>query len=270
MNQTILITGSSTGIGRATAKFFQEKGWNVIATMRTPEKEEELTQLENVLVVRLDVQDYASIENAVNAGIEKFGKIDVLLNNAGFGLMGTFESTKRESIQRQYDVNVFGSFDVIRVLLPHFRANKKGLLLTMSSMGGKMTFPLMAFYHSTKYALEGFSESLHYELAPLGITVKIIEPGMIATDFGGRSLDFQHDESLTEYNPYVHHVLGKFEEFKLQSGTSEMVAEVIYGAATDGSSQFRYVAGVDAEQLVTAQKNMTDEQFFAMMNEQLK
>ena len=197
MSKTILITGSSTGIGRAAAIKFQKEGWNVVATMRSPQKETELNQLDNVIVERLDVQELASIESAMNAGIEKFGKIDVVLNNAGYGLMGSFESAKRESIQRQYDVNVFGLFDVTRAALPHFRANKSGMFINISSVGGRITFPLISLYHSTKFAVEGFSESVHYELAPLGIKVKIVEPDGVATDFGGRSLDFQHDESLT-------------------------------------------------------------------------
>ena len=201
MSKTSLITGSSTGIGRAAAFKFQQEGWNVIATMRTPEKEEDLGKLENVLVTRLDVQDLASIDAAIAQGIDNFGKIDVVVNNAGYGLMGTFESASRESVKRQYDVNVFGLFDVTRAVLPHFRANQSGMYINISSIGGRMTFPLISLYHSTKFAVEGFSESLHYELDPLGIQVKLVEPGAIATDFGGRSMDFQHDESLAAYNP---------------------------------------------------------------------
>ena len=190
-SKTILITGSSSGIGRATAIKFQQEGWNVIATMRSPEKESELNNLENVFVTRLDVQNIDSIESALKAGIEKFGKIDVVLNNAGYGLMGTFESASRESIRRQFDVNVFGLFDVTRAILPHFRSNKSGVIINISSIGGRMTFPMMPLYHSTKFAVEGFSESLHYELEPLGIQVKVVQPGGVATEFAGRSLEFQ-------------------------------------------------------------------------------
>jgi len=269
MSKTIFITGSSTGIGKATAKFFQAKGWNVVATMRTPEKEDQLTQLENVLVTRLDVQDYASIENAVNEAIEKFGQIDVVLNNAGYGLMGTFESIKRESIMRQYEVNVFGLFDVTRVILPHFRANKSGLFINVSSVGGRITFPLVSLYHSTKFAVEGFSESLHYEVEKLGIGVKILEPGAIATDFGGRSLDFQHDEGLSDYNEFVANVMQKFSGMMSQSSTPESVAEVIYTAATDGTNQLRYHVGADAEQYLALRKKTTDEEFIGVFKEQL-
>ena len=124
MSNTILITGSSSGIGKTTAKYFQEKGWNVVATMRTPEKETELSELDNVLVTRLDVQDPDSIARAVQQGIETFGKIDVLLNNAGFGAFGILEAVPVEKIRRQFDVNVIGLIETTRAILPHFRANR--------------------------------------------------------------------------------------------------------------------------------------------------
>lgn len=271
MSKTILITGSSTGIGRSAAFKFQKEGWNVIATMRTPEKEEELGALDNVLVTRLDVQDLESIDAALAQGIEKFGKIDVVVNNAGYGLMGTFESASRESVKRQYDVNVFGLFDVTRAVLPHFRANQSGMYINISSIGGRMTFPLISLYHSTKFAVEGFSESLHYELDPLGIQVKLVEPGAIATDFGGRSMDFQHDESLEAYNPYVGKVMGSFENLMNPENmsTPDLVADVIYNAATDDTNQMRYLAGPDAEQFLAARKQMDDPAFFGMMKQSL-
>mgnify|MGYP001171534671 FL=1 len=142
MPKTILITGSSSGIGKVTAKLFHEKGWNVIATMRTPEKERELTALENVLVARLDVQDHTSIHDAVQLGIKRFGKIDVLLNNAGYGAYGPLEATSIEKIRRQFDVNVIGLLDVTKAILPHFRQNKDGMVINVSSIAGKMAFPL--------------------------------------------------------------------------------------------------------------------------------
>ncbi|MEO0340422.1 MAG: SDR family oxidoreductase [Bacteroidota bacterium] len=267
MSKTILITGASSGIGKATAQLFQEKGWNVVATMRTPEKETALKQLENVLVARLDVLDLESIDSALAAAIKKFGQIDVVLNNAGYGLMGTFESASRESIIRQFGVNVQGLFDVTQKTLPHFRANKSGMFINISSIGGRMTFPLMPLYHSTKWAVEGFSESLHWEMAKIGVKVKIVEPGGVATDFGGRSLDFQHNQELTEYNEFV----GSFMESMTKAmdpstmSKPELIAEIIYTAATDGTDTLRYRAGADAEQLLAARSNMTDEQFFAMM-----
>jgi NAD(P)-dependent dehydrogenase (short-subunit alcohol dehydrogenase family) len=271
MGKTILITGSSTGIGRSAAIKFQQESWNVIATMRTPEKEQELGKLDNVIVTRLDVLDLDSIQASIDAGIEKFGSIDVVLNNAGYGLMGSFESASREKVARQFGVNVFGLFDVIRAALPHFRANKSGMFINVSSIGGRMTFPLISLYHSTKFAVEGFSESLHYELAPAGVKVKIVEPGAIATDFGTRSLDFQHDESLTEYNSFVGATMENFSKIMdpANMSTPELVADVIYNAATDGTDQMRYHAGADAEQFLAARKQLSDDEFFAMMKNNL-
>ncbi len=270
MNRTILITGASSGIGRATAKLFQEKNWNVIATMRSPEKEEELKNFENVLVTKLDVLELNTIEQAINAGIERFGKIDVVLNNAGYGLMGTFESAKRESIIRQFGVNVQGLFDVTQKTLPHFRNNKEGMFINISSVGGRMTFPLMPLYHSTKWAVEGFSESLRWEMAQIGVKVKLVEPGGVATDFGGRSMDMQHNPELTEYNEFVGSFIEAMQAAMDPSNMSkpEQIAEVIYTAATDEQDTLRYRAGADALQLLDARSNMSDEEFFAMQKQQ--
>ena len=176
MAQTILITGASSGIGKVTAKLFQEKGWNVIATMRTPEKEQELTQLDNVLVTRLDVTDEASIAQAVSAGVAQFGKIDVLLNNAGYGAYGPLEVFGLDSIRRQFDTNVVGLLAVTKAVIPHMRENKAGTIVNISSIGGQMTFPLGTLYHGTKFAVEGMSEALHFELEQFGVKVKIVEP----------------------------------------------------------------------------------------------
>ena len=269
MKKTILVTGASSGIGRATAKLFQSKGWNVIATMRTPEKETEFTELANVLVTKLDVLDLDTIDSALAQGIDKFGKIDVVLNNAGYGLMGTFESAKRESIIRQFGVNVQGLFDVTQKTLPHFRQNKEGMFINISSVGGRMTFPLMPLYHSTKWAVEGFSESLRWEMAQIGVKVKVIEPGGVATDFGGRSLDLQHNQALAEYNEFVNAFMKAMSQsMNPETMTKpEQIAEVIFEAATDNSDKLRYRAGADCEQLLGARDKMSDEEFFAMQKQ---
>ena len=247
MKQTILITGASSGIGKETAKLFQSKGWNVIATMRNPEKETTLDKLDNVLVTRLDVLDLTSIENAIQEGIQKFGKIDVLLNNAGYGAYGPLESFPRERILKQFNTNVIGLLDVTRAMLPHFRQNKGGTVINVSSMGGKMTFPLGSLYHGTKFAVEGLSESLRYEVEQFGGKVKIVEPGAIATDFAGRSFDFNHDENLKEYQNIVHKITTAFPSMVKNASPASVVTHVIYEAATDGKSKLRYIAGKDAK-----------------------
>ena len=269
MNKSILITGSSTGIGRATALYFQEKGWNVIATMRTPEKEEALNLLDNVLVTQLDVTDTDSIDQAVKVGVEKFGKIDVLVNNAGYGAYGPLETFSREKIIRQFDTNVIGLLDVTKALLPHFRANQSGTIVNISSIGGRMTFPMGTLYHGTKWAVEGISEALHFEMSAIGVKVKIVEPGAIATDFGGRSFDFSNDESMTEYQPMVGKLFEAFENVGAMAAPASLVAEVIYTAATDDTPQLRYTAGEDAKTYMANRDQSSDMDFIASLKEQL-
>src|ERR1044072_6225013 len=268
MNKTIFITGASTGIGKATAQLFQSKGWNVIATMRKPENEKELTTLANVQLTELDVLDIDSIHNAVKAGIDKFGKIDVLLNNAGYGAYGPLESFTRDKIVRQFNTNVIGPLDVTKALLPHFRQNKSGVIVNISSIGGKITFPLGALYHGTKFAVEGISESLSYEVEQFGGHVKIVEPGAIATDFGGRSFDFSNDERITEYQPLVTKMLSTIPAMYQKASPGSVVAQVIYEAATDGTNQLRYTAGEDAKAIIANRKQLDDATFIGGMKSQ--
>lgn len=271
MTQTILITGASTGIGKVTAKHFQAQGWNVIATMRSPEKDTELSALDNVLVTRLDVTDTESISQAVAAGIERFGKIDVLLNNAGYGAYGPLEAFPMDRIRRQYDTNVLGLLEVTKALLPHMRANASGTIVNISSIGGQMTFPLGTLYHGTKFAVEGLSEALHFELEAAGIKVKIVEPGMIATDFGGRSFDFVNDETMTEYQPVVKALFETWgtEEMTSRASSPQVVADVIWTAVTDGTNTLRYRAGADAEELLNNRKALDDATFIGGLKAQL-
>ncbi|MES2111253.1 MAG: SDR family oxidoreductase [Bacteroidota bacterium] len=268
--KTILITGASSGIGRETAKLFQSKGWNVIATMRNPDNEIELNKLNNVLVTRLDVLNTGSIEAAVNAGIVRFGQIDVLVNNAGYGAYGILESFSREQIVRQFDTNVIGLLDVTKAILPHFRKNQSGIIINISSIGGKITFPLGALYHGTKFAVEGISESLSYEVEQFGGKVKIVEPGAIATEFAGRSMDFSNDESLAEYQPIVGKVMEAVGAMFAGASHAGVVAGVIYDAATDGTDQLRYTAGEDAKAIIAQRAALDDATFIGGMKAQFK
>ncbi len=271
MAQTILITGASSGIGRVTAELFHRRGWNVIATMRNPSKEAELTQFENVLVTRLDVTEEGSIAAAVAGGIERFGQIDVLLNNAGYGAYGPLEAFPMERIRRQFDTNVIGLLAVTKAVLPHMRANGSGCVVNISSIGGQITFPLGTLYHGTKFAVEGLSESLHYELAAAGIKVKIVEPGLIATDFGGRSFDFVNDESMAEYQPVVQALFSAWgsEEMAARTSPPSVVADVILTAVTDDTDTLRYRAGEDAVEYLDNRKALDDATFIGGMKAML-
>jgi NAD(P)-dependent dehydrogenase (short-subunit alcohol dehydrogenase family) len=268
MKKTVLITGTSTGLGRAAAKHFAQHGWNVVATMRRPKEDTELSGSDGVFVTCLDVQDRASITTAIDAGISHFGRIDALVNNAGFGLFGVFESTPREKIQEQFDVNVFGVMEVTRALLPHFREHRSGLILNISSGAGVFTLPMLSLYCASKFALEGFSEALSYELSSQNILVKIIEPGgVISTNFGKRSAEeAAQTRSLPDYSAFTAQTEKVFAGLRgARLATEEDVAKVIYEAATDGTNRLRYVATKDIEPLVKARRETSEQDYMAFM-----
>jgi NAD(P)-dependent dehydrogenase (short-subunit alcohol dehydrogenase family) len=264
MSGTILITGSSSGIGRATANYFSAKGWNVIATMRSPEKERELIHQKNILVTKLDVQQPATIAEAVEKGIAKFGGIDVLINNAGYGEFGIFEATARENINMQFEINVFGIMDTIRTILPHFRERNAGTIINISSGAGKFTIPMISLYAASKFALEGFSEALSYELGELNIHVKIVEPGGTATNFNKVSGEkVLQNVSIPAYDKFVTAAGKMFDEMKgMQLATSDEVAAVIYQAATDNTDTLRYIVGNDDfKSRLVARATMPDQDY---------
>ena len=267
---TILITGASSGIGKATALWFQAEGWAVIATMRDPAAGADLAALGNVLVTRLDVTDDASIVAAVNEGITRFGRIDTLLNNAGYGAYGPLEAFSVDRIRRQFDTNVIGLLEVTKAVLPHMRANRAGTIVNISSIGGQITFPLGTLYHGTKFAVEGLSEALHYELEPLGIRVRIVEPGMIKTDFGGRSFDFAIDENLPEYAPTSQGMGRLFSKLAANPSAPEIVADVIWTAVEDPGDCLRFRAGADAEALLDRRKLEDDARFLGSIKALMK
>ncbi len=270
MNKTILITGCSTGIGRMTAKYFQEKGWNVAATVRKhSDADAELTDL-GMMVAELDVTKEDTIKNAVVKAIERFGNIDVLLNNAGYGSYGILEATPERAIRMQFDVNVIGTLLVSKNVIPYMRKAGEGTIINISSMGGKITFPLGTLYHGSKFAVEGMSEALSYELEPIGIKVKMIEPGMINTNFEETTMkNLAVDPSQTEYAPFLEKVMAGMKNAGTNSSEPIVVSEKIYEAATDGKNQLRYIAGPDAEQIIAARKQMDDDSYMAMMKQQM-
>jgi NAD(P)-dependent dehydrogenase (short-subunit alcohol dehydrogenase family) len=271
MPKTVIITGCSSGLGKASALDFARKGWNVIATMRELETATDFGGLDNVLVTRLDVQDTVSISTAIETGISRFKSIDVLVNNAGFGLFGVFESTPVEKIKEQFGVNVFGAMDTIRAILPHFRERKQGLILNVSSGAGVFTLPMLSLYCSSKFALEGFSESLSYELASQNIGVKIVEPGgVVSTDFGKRSgQEAAQNSPPPSYASFVTYTNSIFQNLRsTRSATEQDVADVIYTAATDGSNQLRYVATEDIKPLVKYRRETSEEEYIAFMRSQ--
>jgi NAD(P)-dependent dehydrogenase (short-subunit alcohol dehydrogenase family) len=261
MKKSVLITGCSTGIGAAAAKVFSDHGWNVAATMRKPEQGEALSALPGVKVLALDVTDKTSIDAAVRQTLQDFGNIDALVNNAGYGLFGPFETASQDVIKRQFDTNLFGLFDVTRAALPGMRERRSGVIVNVASIGGLTTFPMNSLYHATKYAVVGFSESLGYELAPFGIQVKVIAPGGVATDFAGRSLMRTFEGDGGAYAPSVAKVMAAFNERRGSYSSSQSLGDAIYGAVTDGSKKTCYVVGEDAVGLLAMRKQAGDEAY---------
>ncbi len=262
MSKVIFITGASTGLGRAAAKLFHDRGWRVAATMRKPEAGAELAQLDGVEVFELDVTQPAQIEAAKSAAIASFGSIDVVFNNAGYGLAGPLEALDDTQLQRQFDTNLMGVLRTTRAFLPHFRERKQGLFITTTSVGGLLALPIFSAYHATKWALEGWSESLWYELAPHGIGVKTVSPGGISTDFASRSL---HMEQHPAYQEVLDRVVATFSDPQRQQShsTAEQIAEVVYEAATDEKDQLRYVAGADAQAMLARRAELGVDGFMA-------
>lgn len=267
MAKTVLITGSSSGIGQSTAKYFHEKGWNVAATMRKPENDKALSGLENLKLYQLDVTSTESIRNAIKQTIQDFGEIDVIVNNAGYGLFGPFESATEEQISNQFNTNVFGVMQVTKNILPYFREKKSGLIINITSIGGLVTLPLNSVYHAAKFAIEGFSEALNYELNPLNIRVKIVEPGGVATDFSGRSLDNTIANPIDDYKPVIETVMKAFTGNRANYSTPEYIAEAIFTAATDNKEQLRYVTGNDAEYIYKTRRSVSQEEYYDMTKE---
>ena len=267
MNKTVLITGTSSGIGKSAAQIFQANGWNVIATMRNTDAGTELSQLDNVMVIALDVTKQDTIDAAIAKGLQKFGKIDVLINNAGYGMMGPLEASTEDLMQSIFDVNVFGVIRVTKALLPHFRANKEGLIVNVSSIVGRSCFPYQTLYHATKHALEGLTESSQYELKPLGINVKLVEPGGVATEFIN-NISLTGDGGLQDYQAGLDKYLAGIQTMMGNLSTSDNIAEVVYTATTDGTDQIRYLAGEDAVQVMGARQQMDDKAFYEMMKGQ--
>jgi NADP-dependent 3-hydroxy acid dehydrogenase YdfG len=258
--KTVLITGASTGIGFETAKYFLANNWNVVATMRNPQKSK-LQAANNLHVVALDVTDIKSIESAIDIAIAKFGKIDVLVNNAGYALAGAFEAMSNKDLRKQYDTNFFGVLNVTKAILPHFRANKNGTVINITSMGGLITFPTWSAYHGTKWAVEGFMESLHFELRPFNIKIKNVEPGAIQTEFEN-SMAMASNET---YKHYLEVVSKNMMAAYTNAPHGDAVAKVVFKAANDNNFKLRYPVSMQSKMLLFLRFILPENWFYASM-----
>jgi NAD(P)-dependent dehydrogenase (short-subunit alcohol dehydrogenase family) len=250
--KVVIITGASSGIGREAARLFAQKGWQVVATMRDTSRGKGLLDSGNVDLLRVDVRDSKSIRDAYDKTMKRYGRIDVLVNNAGYGLVGPIEAAKREQMEAEVDTNLIGLMDATALVLPHMRKNTSGTIVNISSMAGKVAFPYHSAYNATKFGVEGFTESVQYEVRRFGIGMKLVEPGMVETDFYTRSMEKLAHPAYGDYP-------GMMERTGSRKGIPPArVAEVIYRAATDRSNRLRYPVGSDAAMLLLIKKVLPD------------
>lgn len=238
--KTVLITGTSSGIGKEAVILFQKKGWNVAAGLRNPEKEEVLTKLANVKCYHLDVKDKASCDKFIKDALSDFGSFDVLVNNAGIYLNMPFEISSGMEAEDIINTNLFGTANVMKAALTFLRKKKKGLIINVSSVAGRTAFPYQSFYHASKWALEGMSECLFYELKKTGIKIKLVEPGMVKTSLY-RNMKNPDNMDLPEEYRTSFKAWYKFLTAAYEKGYPPAKdAETIYRAATDRSNRLRY------------------------------
>jgi NAD(P)-dependent dehydrogenase (short-subunit alcohol dehydrogenase family) len=274
-NQKIaIVTGSSTGIGYETSLTLARNGFLTYATMRKLNKAENIKSVatkENlpVHIQQLDVTDDVSVKNAIQTiSSETGGRIDVLVNNAGYGLNGAFEDLSMNEIKAQYETNFFGLIRVTQAVLPIMRGQKSGTIVNISSGAGRFGFPSGSAYVSTKFAVEGLSEAISYELEPFGIKVIIVEPGVIRTNFGNGSVVAKKSQDPNSpYSQMMKKIANSFEELMKNSSSPDLVANIVLKAVKDENPNLRYLAGNDVEQWLGAKRNMSDEEFYKMMNQ---
>lgn len=270
MSKTIFITGTSTGLGKETAINFAKNGWNVVASMRSPEKDKELSSHKSVRVVKLDVTDILQVKTAIAQAIAAFGKIDVVVNNAGVGMYGALELTEEKDIDNQYAVNVRGVINVIRGFLPHFRQNKGGMFINIGSVMGRTTaLPLGSLYNMSKFALEGLIEGLYYELKPLNIDVKLIEPGGFSSDFSS-NIVFSKSDTITDYKVITEKVEVILNAIAKNGSidTLKTIVTTIFDLANGKNTEFRTLVGEDAKMLLKLRESQSIETFLESMSGQ--
>ncbi len=234
---TVLITGCSSGIGLLTARLFVRRGWQVVATARRPETLHEFAGMPGVLLTALDVTEPTSIESAVAAALERFRRIDVLVNNAGFGVFGPLEGASHGELEAQFATNVFGAAAMMRAVLPGMRERHSGVIVNVSSIAGHVDFPFGAPYIATKFAMNGLSASVRHELAPFGIRVKLVEPGGFKTSFVSGAMQWLEHPAYSSRVEGFKRAVAKMDR---NAPTPEPVAAMIYRAATDGSARLHY------------------------------
>ena len=273
-DKVAVVTGSSTGIGYETSLTLARNGFLTYATMRNLNKSENMKMVatkENlqIRIKQLDVTDDISVTNAVQAVSSEAGHIDVLVNNAGYGLNGAFEDLAMDEIKAQYETNVFGLIRTTQAVLPIMRRQKSGTIVNISSGAGRFGFPSGSAYVSTKFAVEGLSESISYELEPFGIKVAIVEPGVIRTNFAdGLVVAKKSKDRSSSYSQLMQKAANGFEKMMKNASSPDLVANVVLKAVRNENPSLRYLAGNDVEEWL-GKRNMADEESYKMMKQNL-
>jgi short-subunit dehydrogenase len=271
------VTGSSTGIGYETALTLSRNGFYTYATMHKldGESEQKITNIaksENLplQVIQMDVNNDKSVINAINKIVEEKGRIDVTVNNAGYALVGAFEETSMDEIMAQFETNFFGAIRVMQAVIPIMRKQRSGKIVNMTSMGGRIAIPLDSIYHGTKFALEGLSESIQYELEPFGIKIILIEPGAVGSNFW-KNLKMTtkiSDPNISVYRQLENNMSEVLKQMVQNTIPSSEVSKVILQAVTSDNPQFRYIVGKDAASIIEARGNMSDKEFQNLIKKQ--
>lgn len=273
-----IITGSSSGMGFETSLILARNGFYTYATMRKLEGEgskqlADITKSENLplQIIRLDVNDDKSVKDAINTIGKEKDRIDVVVNNAGYDLMGALEETSMEEIKGQFETNLFGAIRVLQAVIPIMRKQKAGTIVNITSLGGRVSFPLNSAYHATKFAFEGLSESIQYELEPFGIKIIVIEPGGVGSNFmkNLKMASNASDPSNSPYGSFQNSISEYFKQWLQSAIHPSEVAKTILHAVTSDNPEFRYVVGKDAMMTLESRKSMSDREFQGMIKKQI-
>ena len=268
-----VVTGSSTGIGFETSLTLARNGFHTYATMRTLEGSRGSEQITDIAkrenlplqVIQLDVDNDKSVSDAINTIVKDNGRIHIVINNAGYALAGPFEETSNEEIRAQFETNFFGAVRIMQAAIPIMREQRSGKIVNITSMGGRIAVPLDSIYHGTKFALEGLSECLQYELEPFGIKIILIEPGAVGSNFWKNlkiaSKTTSPDDIDSPYKQIVNNVSESFKQMEQNTIHPSEVAKVILQAVLSDNPDFRYAVGKDAAAILEARRNMPDREF---------
>jgi NAD(P)-dependent dehydrogenase (short-subunit alcohol dehydrogenase family) len=265
MTKTILITGTSSGYGKVTAQHFLDRGWNVVAAMRRPDAAL-FAPSDRLMLVALDVTDAASIDRALAEAVAAFGAIDVLVNNAGIGLASAFEATPDATVRELFETNTFGTFATCRAIIPILRRQGGGTIVNVTSSVTLGVMPLVAPYAASKCAVEGFTESLAYELEPFGIRTRLVEPGYgPTTSFTANGGARMEGLIPADYQEFAQAAFANMADYPTAYCTEAEVAAAVFAAATEESSRLRFPAGADSLMLAELRWTAGEEVYQARM-----